>query len=80
MEALRWFMHKHNRIPTSLQALYLNLARFILENNYVEYQDLREGSKIFLQKIGTLIKFNGDYCFSDLSNDLNDLVGNTHNQ
>ena len=53
MDALRWFMHEHTRIPASLQALYLNLARFILENNYVECQDLEEGSKIFLQKIGT---------------------------
>ena len=52
-EALLCFMHEHTRIAASLQALYLNLARFILENNYVECQDLEEGSTIFLQNIGT---------------------------
>jgi len=35
-----------------LQIIYLNMARFILENNYVEYEE--DGKEfIFLQKIGT---------------------------
>ena len=53
LEALRWFMAEHTKIPQKLQPFYLDLARFILENNYVECQDLKEDSNIFLQKIGT---------------------------
>ena len=50
MKALQWFMTKHSNIPQNLQPKYLKLARFVLENNYVECKDI-EGS--FLQKIGT---------------------------
>ena len=46
-------MAEHTKIPQKLQPFYLDLARFILENNYVECQDLKEDSNIFLQKIGT---------------------------
>jgi hypothetical protein len=50
MKALQWFMAKHSSIPQNLQPKYLKLARFVLENNYIECKDM-EGS--FLQKIGT---------------------------
>ena len=48
MKALQWFMAKHSSIPQNLQPKYLKLARFVLENNYIECKDM-EGS--FLQKI-----------------------------
>ena len=50
MKALQWFMAQHTSIPLELQPKYLKLARFILENNYVECQGM-DGA--FLQKIGT---------------------------
>ena len=50
MTALQWFMAQHTSIPQDLQRKYLKLARFILENNYVECQGM-DGA--FLQKIGT---------------------------
>ena len=50
MKALQWFMAQHTSIPQDLQLKYLKLARFVLENNYVECQGM-EGA--FLQKIGT---------------------------
>jgi hypothetical protein len=50
MKALQWFMAQHSSIPEHLQPKYLKLARFVLENNYVECKDI-EGA--FLQKIGT---------------------------
>ena len=53
LTALGWFMAKHTKIPANLQIFYLDLARFILENNYVECKDLGEESNIFLQMIGT---------------------------
>ena len=50
MTALQWFMAKHTSIPLNLQPKYLKLARFVLDNNYVECKNI-EGS--FLQRIGT---------------------------
>mmetsp|Transcript_40948 Transcript_40948/g.85450 ORF Transcript_40948/g.85450 Transcript_40948/m.85450 type:complete len:573 (-) Transcript_40948:730-2448(-) len=50
MKALQWFMAQHSSIPLNLQPKYLKLARFVLENNYVDCKGI-EGS--FLQKIGT---------------------------
>jgi len=50
MKALQWFMAEHSSIPQNLQPKYLRLARFVLENNYVECKGI-EGS--FLQRIGT---------------------------
>ena len=50
MKALQWFMTEHSSIPQNLQPKYLRLARFVLENNYVECKGI-EGS--FLQRIGT---------------------------
>jgi hypothetical protein len=50
MKALQWFMAEYTSIPQDLQPKYLKLARFVLENNYVECKGI-EGS--FLQKIGT---------------------------
>ena len=50
MKALKWFMAEHTSIPLVLQPKYLQLARFVLENNYVECKGI-EGA--FLQKIGT---------------------------
>ena len=52
LEAMRWFMKEHTNIPDNLQKLYLRLARFVLENNYVECRGLFEGC-FFRQKIGT---------------------------
>ena len=43
-------MAEHSSIPQNLQPKYLRLARFVLENNYVECKGI-EGS--FLQRIGT---------------------------
>ena len=43
-------MTEHSNIPLNLQLNYLKLARFVLENNYVECKGV-EGS--FLQRIGT---------------------------
>jgi hypothetical protein len=43
-------MAEHSSIPQNLQPKYLKLARFVLENNYVECKGI-EGS--FLQSIGT---------------------------
>ena len=50
IQALKWFMTTHTSIPLQLQQKYLELARFVLKNNYVECDGL-EGA--FLQKIGT---------------------------
>ena len=50
MTALKWFMAEHTNIPLALQPKYLRLARFVLENNYVECPGI-EGA--FLQKVGT---------------------------
>ena len=50
LKALKWFTATHTSIPLELQPKYLKLARFVLENNYVECEGL-EGT--FLQKIGT---------------------------
>lgn len=50
MQALRWFMANHTSIPQNLQHKYLRLARFVLENNYVECEGIPGA---FLQKIGT---------------------------
>ena len=50
MKALQWFMTEHSSILQNLQPKYLKLARFVLENNYVECKGI-EGS--FLQRIGT---------------------------
>ena len=50
MTALQWFMAQHTGIPQDLQRKYLKLARFVLQNNYVECQGI-DGA--FLQKIGT---------------------------
>ena len=43
-------MAEHTSIPLNLQPKYLELARFVLENNYVECKGI-DGA--FLQKIGT---------------------------
>ena len=50
MKALKWFMAEHTDIPPDLQLKYLKLARFVLQNNYVECQGINGA---FLQKIGT---------------------------
>ena len=50
IQALQWFMANHTRIPQDLQLTYLRLARFVLENNYVECEGIPGA---FLQKIGT---------------------------
>ena len=50
MTALQWFMAKHTSIPKRPQPKYLRLARFVLENNYVECEGV-DGA--FLQKVGT---------------------------
>lgn len=50
MKALEWFMAEHTSIPLVLQPKYLRLARFVLENNYVECKGI---TGAFLQKIGT---------------------------
>ena len=47
--ALQWFMKVHTNIPENLQILYLHLARFVQENNYVECKGL-DDCTIFLQK------------------------------
>jgi len=50
MKALPWFMAEHTSIPKNLQPKYLRLARFVLENNYVECEGVNGA---FLQKVGT---------------------------
>jgi hypothetical protein len=50
IKALQWLMATHTSIPQNLQPKYLELARFVLENTYVECKGI-EGA--FLQKIGT---------------------------
>lgn len=50
IQALQWFMAYHTSIPQNLQQKYLRLARFVLENNYVECVGIPGA---FLQKIGT---------------------------
>jgi hypothetical protein len=50
MNALQWFMAEHTSIPLNLQQKYLKLARFVLENNYVECEGI---AGAFLQKVGT---------------------------
>jgi hypothetical protein len=57
LEALKWFMDKFTKIPKNLQNLYLDFARFILENNFVECSAL-DHPRIFLQKIGTAMGTN----------------------
>ena len=43
-------MANHTRIPHGLQLIYLRLARFVLDNHYVECEGIPGA---FLQKIGT---------------------------
>ena len=50
MTALQWFMVNHTNISQILQNKYLKLARFVLENNYIECNGI---DGFFLQKIGT---------------------------
>jgi hypothetical protein len=50
MTALQWFMKNHTNISQELQSKYLKLARFVLENNYIECNGV---DGFFLQKIGT---------------------------
>ena len=50
MTALEWFMAEHTSLPKKMQSKYLRLARFVLENNYVECEGL---DGVFLQKVGT---------------------------
>ena len=50
MTALQWFMTNHTSISQELQTKYLKLARFVLENNYIECNGI---DGFFLQKIGT---------------------------
>jgi len=52
IEALRWFIRTHTKFPADLQDHYLRFARFVLENNFVQCDEL-EGNQIFLQKVGT---------------------------
>ena len=52
MKVLQWFMAEHSSIPQNLQPRYLRLARFVLENNYVECKGVEPESS-FLQRIGT---------------------------
>ena len=47
---MQWFTAGHFSTPQNLQPEHLRLARFVLENNYVECKGI-EGS--FLQRIGT---------------------------
>jgi hypothetical protein len=74
MKALQWFMAQHSSIPVHMQPKCLKLARFVLDNNYVDCKGI-EGA--FLQKIGTA---NGHIFLCDICYQFYDLVGNTHYQ
>jgi hypothetical protein len=74
MKALQWFMAQHSSIPVHMQPKCLKLARFVLDNNYVDCKGI-EGA--FLQKIGTA---NGHIFLCDICYHFYDLVGNTHYQ
>ena len=50
LTAMQWFMTRYTSIPLGLQRLYIRLAQFVLENNYVECDGLPDA---YLQKIGT---------------------------
>ena len=50
LTAMQWFMTRYASIPLGLQRLYIRLAQFVLEINYVECDGLPDA---FLQKIGT---------------------------
>lgn len=52
LAALDWFIKEHTTFPDYLRRFFLDLARFVLGNNYVECEEL-EGPTIFQQKIGT---------------------------
>ena len=49
LAALQWFMKVHTNIPENLQILYLHLARFVLENNYVECKGLDDCTIFFTE-------------------------------
>ncbi len=61
MTALQWFMAKHFSIPLNLQPKYLKLARFVLDNKYVECKDI-EGS--FLERIGTAMGTSFSFAYA----------------
>ena len=52
LAALDWFIKEHTTFPEHLRKFFLDLARLVLGNNYVECEGL-EGPAIFLQKIST---------------------------
>ena len=52
LAALDWFIKEHTTFPEHLRKFFLDLALFVLGNNYVECEGL-EGPTIFLQKIST---------------------------
>jgi hypothetical protein len=54
LAALDWFIKDHTTFPEHIRNFFLDLARFVLGNNYVECAGL-EGPTIFLLKIGTAI-------------------------
>jgi hypothetical protein len=45
MKALDWFTATHTRMPLILQPKHLRLARFVLENDYVECKGM-EGAAL----------------------------------
>lgn len=49
-KALQWFMQTHTSITAELQQLYLQLARFVLTNTFVQCKGLPD---IYRQRIGT---------------------------
>ena len=65
LAALQWFMKVHTNIPENLQILYLHLARFVLENNYVECKGL-DDCTIFLQKIGTAMGISFSVTYANI--------------
>ena len=52
LEALAWFLVEFSDVPRSLHNFIIDLAKLVLEKNYVTCEYLDE-TKIFLQKIGT---------------------------
>ena len=52
LTAMQWFMTRYTSIPLGLQRLYILLAQFVMENNYVECDSLPDAN---LQTIGTAI-------------------------
>ena len=52
-------------IPEHLQSLYLHLARFVLENNYVECKGL-DNCTIFLQKIGAAMEISFSVTYANI--------------